>query len=264
MYRFLVGYFTVNATHNSNLFFWFFPAVGTEHQYDGDRDDEDFDDYEDKKHRNTNKTDDRPVVLWLNGGPGSSSMFGLFTENGPFFVNDDHVSIRRNPYSWHTKYSMLFVDQPAGTGFSFTDADGYCESIPRVARELHSGLRQFFQLFPWLQSNDFFITGESYAGKYIPAVGNEIVEGNKKSMDHDDDDDDESVPMINLKGLALGNAVSDPYNMLGYADFAFQTGLVDMHGWREMKLFEYLAQEYYPDPTSKIVSPKIFSDQRVD
>lgn len=56
------------------------------------------------------------------------------------------------------------------------------------------------------------------------------------------------------KGLALGNALSDPVNMLEYADFAYQTGLVDIHGKHAMRLFELLAKEYYPSFESKIVS----------
>lgn len=55
------------------------------------------------------------------------------------------------------------------------------------------------------------------------------------------------------KGLALGNALSDPYNMLEYGDFVYQTGLVDRHGYHTMKLFENLAKEYWPEIESKIV-----------
>lgn len=90
-----------------------------------------------------------------------------------------HYLNLENPYSWHTKYNILFIDNPVGTGFSFTDAGGYCQNITQVAQQLYSGMRQFFQLFPWLASNPFYITGESFAGKYIPAMGFEIYERNK-------------------------------------------------------------------------------------
>lgn len=147
-----------------------------------------------------------------------------------------------NPWSWHEKYSMLFIDQPVGTGYSYTDPDGYCKNITQTADQLYIALKQFFELFPWLQTNDFYITGESFAGKYIPAIGNTIYERNK-----------EEEFVINLKGLALGNALSDPFNMLEYADFAYQAGLVDMHGYNAMKLFELLAKEYWPSIESKVV-----------
>lgn len=74
---------------------------------------------------------------------------------------------------------MLFIDNPVGTGFSFTDANGYCQNITQVAKQLYSGLSQFFHLFPSLAENPFYLTGESFAGKYIPAIGYEIYERNK-------------------------------------------------------------------------------------
>lgn len=106
------GYLTVNDDYDSNLFFWYFPANGTEQLYEDDREFGDDDQGRKSKpspnpfnrmnrkrpkpYKNENKHwfEDKPVVLWLQGGPGSSSMFGLFTENGPFFVNDDQVTIK--------------------------------------------------------------------------------------------------------------------------------------------------------------------------
>lgn len=99
---------------------------------------------------------------------------------GFFFDIYIFFSCSENPHSWHKKYNLLFIDNPVGTGFSYTDPDGYCQNITQVGEQLYIGLKQFFQLFPWLQPSAFFITGESFAGKYIPSVGNAIWEGNKE------------------------------------------------------------------------------------
>lgn len=92
------GYLTVDSEKNSNLWFWFFPAEGTEHLYDdGDYAEYDWEDDRKKDEVPAEKPKDdnkKPLVLWLQGGPGASSLFGLFVENGPFFVNDDRISLR--------------------------------------------------------------------------------------------------------------------------------------------------------------------------
>ncbi|KAM4873798.1 putative serine carboxypeptidase CPVL [Thomomys bottae] len=185
------GYLTVNKIYNSNLFFWFFPA----------------------------QTDpnEAPVVLWLQGGPGGSSMFGLFVEHGPYLVTKN-MSIRARNFSWTTTFSMLYIDNPVGTGFSFTNSShGYAVSEDDVARDLYSALTQFFQLFPEYGQNDFYATGESYAGKYVPAIAHYIHSRNPKTK-----------LKINLKGIALGDAYSDPETIIGgYAEFLYQIGLLD-------------------------------------
>lgn len=88
------GYLTVDKGNNSNLWFWFFPAENLSSLYEG----EDEEDNELNRARllgsGTNISESAPLILWLQGGPGSSSLFGLFTENGPFFVNDDLMTIR--------------------------------------------------------------------------------------------------------------------------------------------------------------------------
>ncbi|KAI0484591.1 carboxypeptidase S1-like protein B [Xylariaceae sp. FL0804] len=60
-----------------------------------------------------------PLSIWLNGGPGSSSMLGLLAENGPCYVNADQNSTTLNPWSWNNEVNMLYIDQPVQTGFSY-------------------------------------------------------------------------------------------------------------------------------------------------
>lgn len=106
-----------------------------------------------------------PVVLWLQGGPGGSSLFGLFVEHGPYLVTKD-ITAELRPFSWARRFSMLYVDNPVGTGFSFTGREeGYARNQSDVARDLFEALQQFFTLFHEYSGNDFYVTGESYAGK---------------------------------------------------------------------------------------------------
>lgn len=131
------GYLTVNKTYNSNLFFWYFPA--------------------------RNNAANAPVVLWMQGGPGASSLYGLFMENGPVFVNAQN-RLEKRQYSWHLDHHVVYIDNPVGAGFSFTnEAAGYATNQVDVGTNLFSAVRQFFQLFPEIRNNRFYITGESYA-----------------------------------------------------------------------------------------------------
>ncbi|KAM6450181.1 putative serine carboxypeptidase CPVL isoform 1-T2 [Liasis olivaceus] len=185
------GYLTVNKTHNSNLFFWFFPAQV--------------------------QPEKAPVLLWLQGGPGGTSMFGLFVEHGPYVVQKN-LTLTKRMFPWTSKFSMLYIDNPVGTGFSFTDdGKGYAKNEDDVGRDLYSAVVQFFQLFPDYQKNDFYATGESYAGKYVPAIGYYIHSNNPTAK-----------IKINFKGVAIGDGLCDPEVMLGgYAEFLYQIGLVD-------------------------------------
>ncbi|PIO61181.1 serine carboxypeptidase [Teladorsagia circumcincta] len=65
-----------------------------------------------------------PLLLWLNGGPGSSSLEGLFLENGPFRIGKDGKTITRNPYAWNQFANVLYLESPVGVGYSYsTDGD---------------------------------------------------------------------------------------------------------------------------------------------
>lgn len=201
------GFITVNETYNSNLFFWFFPA-----QVD---------------------PVNAPVLMWLQGGPGGSSLFGLFVEHGPFYVNQDSKLLPKN-ITWNEKYSMLYVDNPVGTGFSFTGADdGYATNEEDVGRDLYSLLVQFFQIFKEFQPNNFYVTGESYAGKYVPAISYKIHMENQKSP----------KVSINFKGMAIGDGLCDPVTMMDkYASFMYNLGMLDE-----------LQRDYFQSMTDKAV-----------
>lgn len=104
------------------------------------------------------------IKTFILGGPGDSSLSGLFNEVGPYTIRSDQRLVLRE-YSWHLKYNVIFIDNPVGTGFSFTDSDaGYSKNLIDVGQNVLKALQQFFLLFPHLQNNEFYLTGESYAG----------------------------------------------------------------------------------------------------
>lgn len=139
-----------------------------------------------------------PVVMWTNGGPGCSGLLGLFTEQGPYSTLSDGV-LTPNPYSWNKVANMLFVEQPAGVGFSYSDdSDDYKTGDAQAAVDNHQLILSFLERFPEVQANPFFITSESYGGHYMPGLAKEIVDNNADGA-------------INFKGFAVGNPYTNAF-----------------------------------------------------
>lgn len=222
------GYLTVDAARDANLFFWFFPAVAG--------------------------MADAPLVVWLQGGPGSSALRGVFLEHGPVKVKKGwRVAPRRS--AWTRAASMLYVDSPAGTGFSYGDM---VASSDEAARDLLVALRQFYALFPQLRANELFVAGESYGGKFAPALAMAIYAANTNGETTTTTSDAAAAASayytgkINLKGVAVGNPMADPESMLAYGDYLYQLGLVDGAGLRRFKereamIGQLIAQQRWED-----------------
>lgn len=202
------GYLTVNKTCSSNLFFWYFPAkVNASHA---------------------------PLVLWLNGGPGESDLYGVFLENGPVFINSKN-KLELRQYSWNQNHNLLYIDSPVGTGFSFTDGSCYLTNELDIGTSLFVALRQFYQLFPELRPNSLYIFGESYGGKYVPALGY-VIYTNRNSAN--------PIDRINLKGVAIGNGIIDPINQLDYGDYLYQLGFIDKNALATFYQYQDAATAY--------------------
>uniref|UniRef100_A0A8W4FRL8 Carboxypeptidase n=1 Tax=Sus scrofa TaxID=9823 RepID=A0A8W4FRL8_PIG len=161
-----------------------------------------------------------PVVLWLNGGPGCSSLDGLLTEHGPFLVQPDGATLEYNPYSWNLIANVLYLESPAGVGFSYSDDKSYATNDTEVAQSNYEALKDFFRLFPEYKDNELFLTGESYAGIYIPTLAVLVMQD----------------PSMNLQGLAVGNGLSSyEQNDNSLVYFAYYHGLLGNRLWSSLQ-----------------------------
>jgi len=117
--------------------------------------------------QNNNATD--PLLIWLNGGPGCSSMLGFLQENGPFVMEDGGTTFNENKWSWNTFANVLFIEQPAGVGYSYCNSTEDCYSDDLVSSEDNlEALLKWFEKFPEYKEHELYISGESYAGIYVP------------------------------------------------------------------------------------------------
>ncbi|XP_068594978.1 cathepsin A-like [Brachionichthys hirsutus] len=163
-----------------------------------------------------------PLVLWLNGGPGCSSLDGFLSENGPFHVNDDGATLYENKFSWNKIANLLYVESPAGVGYSFSDDLDYATDDDRVADDNYRALQAFFAKFPKFAQNEFFIFGESYGGIYVPTLSLLVAQGPAK---------------VNLKGFAVGNAISSfALNDQTLIYFGYYHGLFGEDLWRDLNI----------------------------
>ncbi|KAK3012484.1 hypothetical protein RJ639_007935 [Escallonia herrerae] len=199
------GYVTVNEKAGRGLFYWFVEAV--------------------------NDPSSKPLVLWLNGGPGCSSIaYGMGEEIGPFHVNKDGKSLYLNPYSWNQVANILFLDSPVGVGYSYsnTSSDHLNNGDKRTAADSLIFLLKWVERFPQYKGRDFYIAGESYAGHYVPQLSQAIVRHNWAQKEK----------TLNLKGYMVGNALTDDYHdHFGLFQFMWSAGMISDQTYKQLNLF---------------------------
>lgn len=149
-----------------------------------------------------------PLIVWLTGGPGCSGMLALVKENGPCMVpkkmpgEGEELVLEHNPYSWTANANVVWLDNPVGTGWS---SGAWIEDEEGVGHDFYGFMQEFYKNFPQFKTNDFWVTGESYAGHYIPAVTHQVWLDNKKIEQGAVDQF-----RIPLKGFAIGNGLTQP------------------------------------------------------
>ncbi|XP_075524893.1 putative serine carboxypeptidase CPVL [Dermacentor variabilis] len=190
------GYITVNTTSNSNLFFLLVEAEGN--------------------------SSTAPLLLWTQGGPGLSALFGQFLQNGPIaFTGIPPLYLSRRQKTLQKNMSVLYIDVPVGAGFSFTDSeDGYPKSLEDVTESVITFLKQFLQLFSYYNQRDFYLAGESYGARYSVAIADCMLKN-------------KSIVSLNLKGVIGGNGFLGPVlEVANSSDFLYQMSMLDMQGYK--------------------------------
>ncbi|KAL4868182.1 pheromone-processing carboxypeptidase kex1 [Aspergillus spectabilis] len=188
------GHIEVDAEHNGHLFFWH---------------------YQNRHIANRQRT-----IIWLNGGPGCSSMDGALMEVGPYRLKDNQT-LEYNEGSWDEFANLLFVDQPVGTGFSFANTNSYLHELDEMATQFVTFLENWFDLFPEYERDDIYFAGESYAGQYIPYIAKAVQDRNKKIGGNKD-------AHWNVRGLLIGNGWISPAEQYpAYLSYAYEEGLVE-------------------------------------
>ncbi|CAN8012024.1 unnamed protein product, partial [Ixodes pacificus] len=190
------GYITVDKTYDSNMFFFLVKA----------------------------KSDDsnKPLTIWMEGGPGFSGLLAMFTKNGPVGITKDgDICARLDALTAHT--DMVYLDAPVGGGFSFTNdtKNGLSKNLNDTSKHIAEFLKQFLGVFSEYNTSDLYVGGESYGGRLAVGFAHYISENqNEESSD--------AAPRFNLKGVVAGSPFLGPLlETIDSSEFLFSVGMLN-------------------------------------
>ncbi|KAF7775821.1 hypothetical protein Agabi119p4_4214 [Agaricus bisporus var. burnettii] len=172
--------------------------------------------------KNRRIADKERIAFWFNGGPGCSSFDGLMMEIGPW-RSDGNGGFKVQEGGWEEYTTMVYVDQPAGTGFSYTATDRYVHYMDEAQQQFIHFLQQFYKVFPEYKRMDTYLAGESFAGQWIPFFADALLS---------------SIRDVPLKGIAIGNGWIDPKTQYkSYIDYSVKAGILEENSaaWKEAK-----------------------------
>lgn len=170
------------------------------------------------------------LIIWFNGGPGCSSMLGFAQEHGPYQMMSGTNYWQINNWSWNREANMLYIEAPAGVGYSYCTDLNACNSYSdqTTATDNLNAVLDFFTKFPEFGTNDLYISGESYAGIYVPWLTQAIDDYNTANAA------DDTVFKPNLRGFMVGNGVTNydydctpAYVEMGYWHSLYSTAIYD-------------------------------------
>ena len=145
-----------------------------------------------------------PVIIWFSGGPGCTSLLGFSEESGPYINVVESPGLSKNDYAWNQEANMIYLDNPAGVGYSVCGDPEECKYDDKTAAD--DNLQAVLALlaeFKEIQNNDLYLAGDSYAGIYVPLLASRIDAYNTLHKD------DKDIFKPSLKGFAVGNGVTD-------------------------------------------------------
>lgn len=221
------GYLPVDKAGQDKMFFW---LVGSQ-----------------------SKPSTDPLVIWLSGGPGCSSIAAMFEENGPLTLSHNGTVSITN-HGWNQRANVLYVDQPLQTGLSFSGDDHFVFNQYEITQNFVAFLKNFYNAFPQYRGRPLYLTGESYAGHFIPAIATELLKEEGSSGD------------IRLAGLAIGNGWVDPQTHIQLApDVAKAAGVISAERLAQAKtLFATAIRNGGNPPSTPLNAPSSYRPDTVD
>ena len=163
-----------------------------------------------------------PIIIWTSGGPGTSSLYGFFLENGPYVLHqvDKKFYLTDSKFGWNHLANYLIFDQPVGIGLSFADKNDYPKTPEQGTEQFYQALSHFLLAHPAFRHSPIYLSGESYAGTYIALLSKRILQQNQRHPDN----------RINLKGVIIVSGWVDPViQESSDAEFAFYHGLISRY-----------------------------------
>lgn len=142
----------------------------------------------------------KPTILWTNGGPGSSSFWGFFLENGPYEIDPTGKKLSKRAHAWNNHANFMIFEHPLSVMLSVAQREADIPtSVEQGVAQLYQALLNFIALHPEVARNPIILAGESYAGTYLPLLAQAILRGNHRGL-----------PKLDLRVMVLCDAWVDP------------------------------------------------------
>jgi vitellogenic carboxypeptidase-like protein len=158
-----------------------------------------------------------PTILWTNGGPGSSSFWGFFLENGPYEIDPTGKKLSKRPSAWNEHANFMIFEHPLSVTLSVAQKEADIPTtVEQGVDQLYQALLNFIALHPEIAKNPIILAGESYAGTYLPLLAKAILQGNHGGL-----------PKLDLKAIVLCDAWVDPMEQMAMdTTWAYAHGLI--------------------------------------